>query len=107
MCFKCFEFFEELTNCESKIVKLKYDLWTVYKETCEKHGERAETHIQGVSTQTDIYKCQCKANENENNTHSKNFVTVKETNGCYEKKGNYQFCVVLHLNRIYQFYLIM
>ncbi|KAK6633226.1 hypothetical protein RUM44_003827 [Polyplax serrata] len=48
VCFKCFEFFEELTNCESKIVKLKYDLWTVYKETCEKHGERAETHIQDV-----------------------------------------------------------
>lgn len=43
-------------------MKLKGDLWTVYKETCAKHGEEAESYIKGVSTQTDmcVYECDCK-----------------------------------------------
>lgn len=63
LCIKCFGYFEQLTNCESKIIKLKGDLWTIYKETCEKHGEKVETHIKGVSTQTDFYTVECECRE--------------------------------------------
>lgn len=44
---------------------MKGDLWTVYKETCEKHGEKAENNIPGVCTQTDfsIVECDCKKSQ--------------------------------------------
>lgn len=62
LCLKCFGCFEQLSDCENKIIKLKEDLWRVYKKTCEKYGEIAENYIDGISTQTDFdaLECGCK-----------------------------------------------
>lgn len=85
LCLKCFQYFEELTSCESKIIQLKDDLWTVYKETCKKHGEKAENHIKGISTQTDLYLCGCECLSKKNkssflNLKSEDWEEGKESN---------------------------
>lgn len=66
LCLKCFGYFEQLSDCENKIIQLKGDLWAIYKKTCERHGEEAEAHIKGVSTQTDLNEvdCECKSKKN-------------------------------------------